>query len=517
MKFNIKKIVASTLLSSIIFTTACGSAEEAITLMSFKNTDCQDYQSVITMIDSISEASLETEAAIEAAYVKYFALEDDVKAQVTNFDKLLTLRDEVADLYETKRTGDRIDRSKILIGSYNVNYIEDEDIKAIADCGIDFMTGVHKFEALDLMAKYGIGAFTHVIYHKFPYFRGNDRKKGVEASPAPTYDEASLREALPDISTFDHEALWGIWVVDEPNAQDLPFHEMQRAVMQEKYPHLLHYINLYPHCGSSRMGVEDSTGFDEYQEYINEYIKNVKSDYISYDRYMYGDYGANLYAMIRDTMIVAKASRENDREFWMWLQANFPVDDGRTVSVDQMKFQANLAMSFGVTGMIWGCWVGWWYNNVLDSEGNKTEQYDKLKVVNAETNVLSPVIIKYKSVDNGFIGKKHPGASAFYLHDDNVINSDMFSDLSMPENTEQTVLCGYFEKKIGDGEAMMFMNITDPDCATKETATVFFKVSAENAVVTEHTSYGSYILTPDADGNYKISVENAEYSFVTVE
>ncbi len=483
--------------------------------MSFKNTD---YQSVITMIDSISEASLETEAAIEAAYVKYFALEDDVKAQVINFDKLLTLRDEVADLYETKRTGDRIDRSKILIGSYNVNYIEDEDIKAIADCGIDFMTGVHKFEALDLMAKYGIGAFTHVIYHKFPYFRGNDRKKGEAASPAPTYDEASLREALPDISTFDHEALWGIWLVDEPNSGDFPFHEMQRSVMQEVYPNLLTYINLYPNCGYDRLGVDKDTSYNEYKEYIDEYVKKVNSEYICYDKYMYRDKGGNLNGLITDTSIIAKACRENDREFWMWLQANFPVDDGRTVSVDQMKFQANLAMSFGVTGMIWGCWApGWWSQNVLDSEGNKTEQYDKLKVVNAETNVLSPVIIKYKSVDNGFIGKKHPGASAFYLHDDNVINSDMFSDLSMPENTEQTVLCGYFEKKIGDGEAMMFMNITDPDCATKETATVFFKVSAENAVVTEHTAHGSYILTPDADGNYKINVENAEYSFVTVE
>ena len=515
MKNITKKIISSVLLSSVLCTTACGSTGEVPQLMNFRNTDAS---AVVAMIDAISEATFETEAAIEAAYVAYCELEDDTQAQVTNFERLKTLRDEIADLYETKRVGDRVDRSKILIGSYNVNFIEEEDIKAIADCGIDFMTGVHKFEALDLMAKYGIGAFTHVIYHKFPYFRGNDRVKGEAASPAPTYDEAYLREVLPDISTFDHEALWGIWLVDEPNSGDYPFHEMQRAVMQEKYPHILTYINLYPNCGYDRLGVTKGSSYSEYKEYIDEYVKTVNSEYICYDRYMYRNDGGDLDGMLVDTSIIAKACRENNREFWMWLQANFPEDNGRTVSVDQMKFQANLAMSFGVTSMIWGCWApGWWYNNVLDSEGNKTEQYDKLKVVNAETNILSPVIIKYNSLDNCIIGHKHPDASTFYSNDDNVIEQDTFIDVSMVEHTDSSVLCGYFEKKIGNGSAMMFVNITDPDCETKETAPVFFKVSNPDAVVTEHTAHGSFVLKPDADGYYKISVENAEYSFVTVE
>ena len=385
------------------------------------------------------------------------------------------------------------------------------------------MTGVYKFESFDLLEKYGIGAFTHVLYHGMPYYRSytsHDSEIYLNelANIVYPYDESYVRETLPDISTFDHEALWGIWLIDEPYGGCFSFHEMQRSVMQEKYPQLLTYINLLPHSDYMKMGVTKGTAFAEYSEHIDDYVKNVNSEYICYDLYMYGDKGGDLEGIIRDTSIIANACRETNREFWMWLQANFPVDDGRTVSVDQMKFQANLVMCFGVTSMIWGCWTpGWWYNNILDSEGNKTEQYEKLKEVNDETNILSPVIIKYNSIDNCIIGQKHPDVHAFYVHDDNTIDQDVFVDVSMAKLTDGTVLCGYFEKKIGDGSAMMFVNITDPDCETKESSQVFFKISDSEAVVTEHTAHGSFILTPDADGLYSIQIENAEYSFVTVE
>jgi hypothetical protein len=125
--------------------------------------------------------------------------------------------------------------------------------------------------------------------------------------------------------------------------------------------------------------------------------------------------------------------------------------------------------------------------------------------------------MKYKNLDANLIGYRYTYCGAFYNNDDNVIDQDIFVDISMPSGTRQTVLCGYFEKRIGEGSAMMFVNTTDPQCELKDTATVYFKVSASDAIVTEHTAHGSYVLTPNADGYYRLSIENAEYSFVTVE
>ena len=64
---------------------------------------------------------------------------------------------------------------------------------------------------------------------------------------------------------------------------------------------------------------------------------------------------------------------------------------------------------------------------------------------------------------------------------------------------------------------LMLVNITDVDCVDKASATVSFKVSKANSIVTLHTANGSYLLYPNADGYYRISVENAEYAFVTVD
>ena len=493
--------------------------------MNFRNNDAT---AVVAMIDAIPEATLETEASVEAAYAAYCALEDNSQTQVTNFERLKTLRDEIADLYEVKLDGSRVDRSKILIGSYNLKYFEEEDIQDLVDCNIDFMTGVHDLSALDILEKHNIGAFTDCWVLGIRHWRGNPRYHGVEEY-AP-FGEEEFKASMPELSTFDHNALWGIWLVDEPNSQDFAFHEMQRSAMQEKYPNLLSYINLYADVAGDRLGIpSNAREYDEldYQEYMDLYVETVDSDYICYDHYMYREGGhVQLDLTTKELMVIAKACRENNREFWMWLQANFPADDGTSISLNQMRFQANVLMAFGGTGMIWGCWApGWYYQNILDNEGNKTQQYDKLKVVNAETKELSPVIIKYKSIDNSVIGGKHPNMAYFYKYDDNYIDQNVFVDMKVKDSelSGESVLCGYFEKKIGDGSAMMFVNITDETCREREIweelepSIVKFKISAENAVVTEHTAHGSYILKPDADGYYKVSVENAAYSFVTVE
>lgn len=516
MKINFKKIIAAILLMSILFTTACSAVpQEKPELSAFMN---HDVQSVIELIDSIEEASFETEAAIEAAYVAYYELESDLQVQVSNFDKLVTLRNEIADLYEIKRDSDRIDRSRILMGTYGLGHTDEEHISWLAECGIDFVVGAQT-SILDLLNKYDIGAIPTISSYGIPSWKGDWRTLSEELPNPPSFDMEYFASQLPELSAIDHEAIWGMDIVDEPDARDFWFHEGQRAALQEKYPNYFTYINLYCELNgpaSARLGAES------YQEYIDTYVETVNTDFICFDCYMYRNGNTRLEPYLDDIMrctsVIANACREHSRDFWMWLQISVPDNNQLSISLDQIRYETNMVLAFGVTSIIWSVWeTGWWENRVLDADGNKTERYDSLKTVIAETDMLSPVLMKYKSVDNAIIGFKHPEIQDFYTMYDNVMDQDVFVDFSMPEGTHDSVLCGYFEKKIGEGSAMMFVNITDPDCETKETSFVRFKVSQPEALVTEHTAAGSYVLTPDADGYYKISVENAEYSFVTVE
>lgn len=510
MKFNAQKIISSLLLSSVLFFTACSTAEEAPKLMSFRNTD---VQSIVDMIDALPAASLESEAQIEAAYAAYSGLEAEVKGQVTNLDKLITLREEVADLYEdTSRKGSRVDRSKILIGTYCLNFWDEAHVKEVADCGIDFIAAAgYSPEFMDNLAKYGLGAFVSVGNFGYPMWKGGDREYGTVV-PGPSFTVEDFAAAG---SVVDHEAIWGIELVDEPHSDDMYFHSDLADALLEQYPDYQVYCNLFPNYAN-----ETQLGTLTYEEHVDDYVENFNLDYISYDHYMYQHRGGTRVDFnlgIENMRIVADAGRAADKDYWIVVMANSNNPDAFT-STDKLRMQANTALAFGYTVINWACWnPGWFYNNIVDSNGNKTEQYDKVQLVNSEINTLSPVFMKYKNLDANIIGRKHLECGDFYRNDDNVIDQDVFVDVSMSEHTESSVLCGYFEKRIGEGSAMMFVNITDPLCEEKNPAVVTFKVADPDAVVTEYTSSGSYILKPNADGIYKIEIMNAEYAFVTVE
>ena len=250
MNSTIKRIITTALLSSLLMTTACGaSTGSEVEMMSFKNTD---YQSVVDKIGAISEASLETEKAIEDAYAAYCDLEDSAKASVTNIDSLLALREGVADLYAyTNRRGDRIDRSKILTGTYCLNYWDEAHVKELAECGIDFIAAAgYSPEFMDLLAKYDVGAFVNVGNFGYPMWRGGDRPMGSDPY-TPPFDAEYFATFAENAQKIDHEAIWGIELVDEPYTEDFWFYNSLTEKIYENHENYQVYINLFPNYANS--------------------------------------------------------------------------------------------------------------------------------------------------------------------------------------------------------------------------------------------------------------------------
>ena len=481
------------------------------------------------MIDGIPEASLETESAVEAAFASYSVLDAESKQKVSNFERLVALREEIADLYEdTTKRGSKIDRSKILIGTYCVNFTDDSHIKEVAECGIDFIAAAsYSPEYMDTLAKYNLGAFVSAGNFGYPVWNTSDHMPGVDVgAPSFTIEEFAAFGREFD----DHEAIWGIELMDEPHADEIPYLGQWTQVLLDKYPDYQVYNNLFPSYGDGgveQIGFADEEGNSDYERYVKYYIENVNLDYVSYDHYMYWTVGSSsnegnqLYgwdAAIENMRIVADACRETNKDYWIVVQANNPNKTHFTTT-NQLRFQANTALAFGYTVINWACYnPGWFYNNICDANGNKTVQYEKVQQVNKEINTLSPVFMKYKNIDTNIIGAIDDECPSFYENDDNVINQDIFLDLTTTKDTDQSILCGYFEKRIGEGYAMMFVNVSYPYCEYENVAEqVFFKVSKADAIVTLHTADGSVILSPDAEGVYCFWAGNAEYNFVTVE
>ena len=133
-------------------------------------------------------------------------------------------------------------------------------------------------------------------------------------------------------------------------------------------------------------------------------------DYICYDHYQFlsdnpsvvRKFGARSY---ENMIVVADACRATGRSFWYVAQVNSYTGSERKLSANQLRHQAYSAMAFGAESITWACYSrGWWKDNVIDDNGEKTEQYEKLKAVNAELHRLGPSYMRFRNTATRFVG-----------------------------------------------------------------------------------------------------------------
>lgn len=306
-------------------------------------------------------------------------------------------------------TATRMDRSRLNIGAYILQeYARTEQhVKDIADCGLDFivclsMDGEEKKpegeRVLDYFEKYHVGA---VISGVFPgWWGGNGGQSGRmhEVNPFDQYEAA--------VAAYkDHPAVWGIDMGDEPSALDFPYYGKITAYAQASIPESFPYLNLYPNYASVAQNNADETvcqlGTKTYQEHINRYCENVPLDYLCFDYYYFAAGVPRYYENLR---ITTNACRQTKRSLWIVLQVNSSKEE-EWISLNGLRAQAFSSMAFGVENIIWACYTaGWWHHQVLDKQGNKTEQYAKLQAVNAEIHKLAPAYMRYRNAATHFVG-----------------------------------------------------------------------------------------------------------------
>ncbi len=528
------KLTALALATSLSFGSCAVAAPKTPELLPFFNTDSA---SVIAMIDSIEVADLTTEKQIEEAFLAYCDLEDSAKAEVTNYDKLHELRNQMAKIYnpdaESKQGGTLIDRSQILIGTYCVNSQSwtDEHFQAMSDCNIDIIiAGAYNTTFLDLCEKYGIKTYLSYLRSWGVY---TVEARGQIANNIPLGTYVTQAESF-----VDHPAVVGFDICDEPHSWDYPHLELLRQEAQELFPDKLIYINLLP-SGQPRGAYSawsELPNYDpnyEYYDYVRDYEAAINTDFISYDLYSlaFGDreYKGGLH-FLEAAATLGDITRKAGKDYWFVPQVNSGYEEVY-VSTQQLRYQVYNSMAFGVKALNWACWTaGWWYNNVVDGDGNFTEQYEKLKTVNNEIKTLSPIYMRYTNKDSQiatvfqtYMNYNQDNILPDYI--DNDLEQNTLKNITISEPS--TVVIGYFEKNIGDGTAFMFSNATDNYCGQRysnqkffdegQDAKVKFTLNDPNAEVIAYHKDTAYPLTPDENGVYSISVPNGEGIFVTID
>ena len=312
----------------------------------------------------------------------------------------------------------RMDRSKLQIGTYCLaSYARDEaHVKAVKDCGIDFIYGIPATDrrTLDLCEKHGLGV---IATGAVPFWHGMHGEQAGQMKvlrPLAGYETAMA-------AYVDHPAVWMLDYVDEPSALDFPWIAEVTKLMLAKSPKgVVPYINLYPNyasvVGNTKQQTVSQLGTKTYAEHVAAYMKNIPLDYVCFDFYLYSARGekarkeklVQFHENFRD---LADACRATGKSLWYIPQVNSSYAE-LWLSENMLRFQANLALAYGAELIEWACWsreasgatadmpglTGWWTNNVLTPTGEVTQQYAKLRTVNAELQRLGARYMKYRNV-----------------------------------------------------------------------------------------------------------------------
>jgi len=399
----------------------------------------------------------------------------------------------------------RFDRSKFLIGTYYLSYYAqtEEHVQQLSDANIDFLVAEeYKEELLDLLFKHHIGIFpTGIVPLQRKMFFA------YEHLPVKFYERAAEKYV-------DHPAIWGPFIGHKLNMINFPHYgELIDAANRL-------FVGQTPYLGLSSSNPEDIgvsetasiavLGTYSYEEYIDEFVKNINLDYICFEHYTYVSSPAKAFENLE---IVANKCRETGRDLWIALQVGNRDKEyymNCVVTMQMLRFQAYTAMAFGAKSIIWSCWTkGWWDSNVLDEYGNTTKQYKKMCDINRELKVMAEPYMQYINKSTHFLGfSGTPYLTYTKKKAENNISLGDFRDISIDGGS---AVLGFFEKE--GGQALMIADSADP----YDDGIVFANVTFETDKKVSVLKNGKMIKAELVDGKYIIPISQSCGVFVTIE
>lgn len=413
------------------------------------------------------------------------------------------------------------DRSRVAFGTYCLakRYRTEATFKDMKACGIDFVC--ENFggdpQSVETMRKLGL---VSVCAGGFPtYWGGVDSVNGHIAELAPLEKYEAARKAYQP-SPVDRMVNFG----DELSALDFPHLGRAMSHLAASGLRQAPYLNLHP-CIHQGANVARYYGASNYVAYVDAYVKHIPLDYISYDIYPYQFRERREWGFARfyeNARIVADACRDSGRAFWYIPQANsFRPDDVTTAN--KMRYQAYAALAFGAETLTWACWTaGWWTNNVLNADGTRTAQYDRLKEVIAEIHRFDRDYMRFRRVQTHFTG--FTGAAAKWIEPDpktgiprvnfdtpHHVSTAFFDDIRGTDGLPLVV--GEFVPRNGTGRerAILVFAADDPWDEHPADRVVSFRTAYRVRVVGPD---GEVKVTRSADGRYEIPLRSSRCAFV---
>ena len=412
----------------------------------------------------------------------------------------------------------RMDRSKLNIGIYGYPkgpdsiFIDERYVKELKeDFGVDFITsGSDTEELYKLCDQYGIGMFaTKINYPKYTY---NSEEK-------PVYGDWSIFDNLENDTYTDYDCFWGDEVFDEPTEEYFSWCSRAQQIYDGHFKDKFIFFNLNPSLPVETG--EPCFSANSYEDYINKYVEKVDTDYICFDVYPFDNYYEGLRpSYLYNLDVVASAARESGKDFWIITQSG-NNDAEYVMNKAQLQWQTYLSLAYGAKTLIYSTYTPWWWADgtcMINKDGTKTDLWYAGQQLNREIKALSPVYMQYESLGvSCVIGNALIGEEELIKQNERAAERG-YAGARGFKNIEATngLVVGSFEKRDGNGYAMMLVESSDAYNMEASTTITFRTANSSGSVVTAYIAGEAEILTA-ADGVYTVTLESGQGCFVTVE
>ena len=243
--------------------------------------------------------------------------------------------------------------------------------------------------------------------------------------------DSVVKAVVEDYRGFDNIAGWDI--VDEPGAANFPILGEIVAALRKYSPEKETVINLFPNYAT-----QEQLGTPDYEQYLEEFIRVVKPDFLSYDHYHFLGRDAQKQdageVEERERLIREAAQRTDERPGFFAnaeivrtvsqrrgipaMMIALLVEHGpyRNLTREELLWEANMCLCYGFKRLSY--FTYWepehddfwrWTNAMCDTEGKKTQHYYDVQTI---TSALCPVgeyLYPLRSTQVYHLGSAEPG------------------------------------------------------------------------------------------------------------
>ena len=228
----------------------------------------------------------------------------------------------------------------------------------------------------------------------------------------------------------DHPAFYGITVFDEPSYVKMKSVGQVYRALKSLVPDIYIPVVLLPYMNEKAWikaytGKEPGKNNDDpekaYYKYVRKYFSETKAKNLLYDDYPFRFFKERAHSefirktYLRNLQIMSEFSKKHGAHLEICVQ-DYSMKAGlRHVDEDDVRWQINTVMSFGVDNIIH--YTYWMFPNqtgpdhggegcdsaIIDNFGNKI-LYDQVKTVNDEIKSLAETVLSYDYMSSRVVG-----------------------------------------------------------------------------------------------------------------